>query len=92
MWSFFLFLGHYATRRNSLEGLFECAFVLFESPHEIALNVFIFCGKDVLVKPTVAPQRDQLDDSSSLINAPIRISLDSTNMDALIFLAYHFFS
>lgn len=70
----------------------ERAFVPFECPHEITrLSVAVFCGKDVLVKLTVVPRRDQLDDSSSLINAPIRTSLDSTNMHAHIFFAYHFF-
>lgn len=64
----------------------ECACVAFEWPHEITcLSVSIFCGKDVLVKLTVAPHRDQLDDSSSLINAPIRMSLDLANMNAHIF-------
>lgn len=46
------------------------------------VDVSVFFGKDVLVKHTVAPRRDQLDVSSHLINAPIRISLDSTNMHA----------
>lgn len=40
-----------------------------------------------MVKLTVVPRRDQLDVSSSLINAPIRISLDSTNMHSHIFLS-----
>lgn len=66
----------------------ECACVPFECPR---LNVSVFCGKDVLVKLTVAPRRDQLVHSSSLINAPIRISVDLTNMRVHIFFAYHFF-
>lgn len=92
LYSYFWGTSECTAKWSKLTRSIECALVPFECPHEIMwLNVSVFFGKDVLVKLTVVPRRDQLDVSSSLINAPIRISLDLTNMHAHIFLAYHFF-